>query len=197
MFQNRTVDKLQILSLQKNTVDLTSDTARESFLKLLHHHLLETTYPERKQLLDEIKHQLRPEGHAPRLTLNWDDVRELRDRYPFFEIGGHTREHIDLRKHHDEIASVEINGCADDVRRELGVLPQHFSFPYGRWCDETREIVRTSGWHSAVGISRDIRVDKTSDLFSIPRVEAPQSMTDFRFKTSGAYPGLLSIFGMV
>lgn len=193
LFQRRTADRLRISSLGHDAADLASPAARAAIRTILHRHLLEATCQQRKQLLQEVERQLMPEGTPPRLTLNWDDVRELRHRYPFFEIGGHTREHIDLRKHHDEVARSEIGGCADDLRRELGVPPCHFSFPYGRWCDETRQIVRASGWRSAVGSSVNTRVDKATDRFVIPRVEAPQSMTDLRFKTSGAYPGVLSM----
>ncbi len=196
LFQRRTSNRLQLPSLGIDVPDLASDVVRVEVLGILHRQLLEARYQERKQLLDELRHRLAPLGFAPRLTLNWDEVRELHRKYPFFEIGGHTRDHLDLRRHHDEVARAEVNGCAEDVRRELGFQPRHFSFPYGRWCDDTRQFVIASSWQSAVGISAKIRVDETSDRFTIPRIEAPQTMTDLRFKTSGAYPGVLSILGM-
>lgn len=194
--ERRTVDRLNMPSLGSDSVDLASDTARSAIYGMLHRHLLEGTYLERKSLLDEIQSQLKPIGQEPRLTLNWNEVRELVRRYPLIEIGGHTREHIDLRKHHNEVARSEIVGCAEDIRRELGVSPDHFSFPYGRWCDEARHFVRASDWQSAVGINTTVRVDSASDRYSIPRVEAPQTLADLRFKTSGAYPGVLAMFGL-
>ena len=196
MFQRRTADRLQIPSLGHGAADLASEAARGDIHAMLHHRLLEATQQERKQLLGEIECQLKPKGAVPRLTLNWDDVRELRHRYPFFEIGGHTREHIDIQKRRDEVARAEIEGCAEDLRRELGVLPRHFSYPYGRWCDETRQMVCESGWQSAVGNGVEIRADSASDRFAIARVEAPWTMSELRFKTSGAYPGALSMLGM-
>lgn len=196
MMQHRTVDKLHIPPLHRDVADLGNDVSRGEILKTLHRSLLETTYAERKQLLDEIRLQLKPSGKMPRLTLDWDDLRNLRSRYPLFEIGGHTRDHIDLRKHHGELAQREINGCAEDVLRELNVQPRHFSFPYGRWCDRTRLFVSETGWQSAVGINTKIRINQTNDRFSIPRVEAPRSMTELRFKTCGAYPGILSALGI-
>jgi peptidoglycan/xylan/chitin deacetylase (PgdA/CDA1 family) len=196
LLQRRTTDKLRMPSLGNQETYLTSDARRGAARKILHRCLLEATRQERRQLLTEIERQLLPEGRAPRLTMNWEDVRQLRRRYPFFEIGGHTREHIDLRTHRGEAARSEIDGCAEDVRRELGVEPRHFSFPYARWCAETRGIVCTSGWRSAVGSGDNIRVGQASDRFAIPRVEAPRTMTDLRFKTSGAYPGVLSMLGL-
>jgi peptidoglycan/xylan/chitin deacetylase (PgdA/CDA1 family) len=196
LLNSRTSDRLRLASLGVDADVLQPEATQLAVSSVLHRHLLEANYQERKRLLDEIAYQLAPDGAPPRLTLNWDEVRELRRRYPFFEIGGHTRDHLDLRKHHDSIANLEINGCAEDVQRELGTLPRHFSFPYGRWCDETKDLVKVGGWESAVGISTDVRADKSTDRFAIPRVEAPTTMTDLRFKTSGAYPGIFSLFGM-
>jgi len=195
-FRHRTSDSLQIPLLGIQTTNLRSEAARAVILKKIHAYLLEATYLRRKELLNEINRQLMPEGKVPRLTLNWDDVRALCRKYPFFEIGGHTRDHIDLQKHRGELAHAEIDGCSEDIWRELGVRPRHFSFPYGRWCDETRQIVHASNWQSAVGINIKTRVDNTIDKFSIPRVEAPRTMTDLRFKTSGAYPGFFSMLGL-
>ena len=196
VLRRRTVDKLRIASLASREIILTSETSRKAVRTMLHRLLLEGTNQERAQLLREIERQLKPKLHVPRLTLNWDDVRELRRRYPFFEIGGHTRDHIDLRTQRGEIARSEIRGCADDLRRELSMEPQHFSFPYGRWCPETREIVVASGWQSAVAAGSNVRIGKASDKFAMPRVDAPRIMTDFRFKTSGAYPGVFSMLGL-
>lgn len=196
LFKWRTRNRLRVSCLGPDAADLASAASRAAIRTTLHRHLLEATCRQRKQLLRDVERQLKPKNAAPRLTLNWEDVRELRRRYPFFEIGGHTREHIDLRKHHGDRARSEIDGCAEDLRRELGMTPLHFSFPYGRWCDESRRIVCVSGWQSAVGSNTSIRVDKLSDRFAIPRIEAPRSMTELRFKTSGAYPGALSLLGM-
>ena len=159
----------------------------------LHPRLLEAKYDARSRLLQVINEQLRPAGIPPRLTLSWDDVRALQHRYPFFEIGGHTRFHIDLRTHIGETARSQISDCAEDLWRELGVRPGHFSFPYSRWCQETRGIVRDMGWQSAVGMGDAVRITGQSERYAMPRVEAPRNMTLLRYRTSGAYPGSLSM----
>ena len=196
LFQWRTADRLRIPSPESREIDLGSAAGRGAARNFLHRRLLEATAPERRQLLTDIERQLLPQVPAPRLTLNWDEVRELHRRYPLFEVGGHTREHVDLRKHRGEAARAEIDGCAEDLRRELGAQARHFSFPYGRWCAETREIVCVSGWRSAAGSGDQVRIGKASDRFAMPRVEAPRTMTDLRFKTSGAYPGVFAMLGL-
>jgi peptidoglycan/xylan/chitin deacetylase (PgdA/CDA1 family) len=151
-----------------------SDTLR------LHPHLIEATHEQRMAALARFKCR----EPAPRLTMNWDEVRELVRRYPLFQIGGHTRDHIDLRRHRGEAARAEIAGCAEDIRRELGVRPQHFSFPYARGCADTRDMVIAAGWRSAVGMGEGRRIGAASDRYAMPRLQAPRGMLRLRFQLS-------------
>jgi peptidoglycan/xylan/chitin deacetylase (PgdA/CDA1 family) len=161
----------------------------------LHARLLEAGHDKRVALLAELERQLAPAAKPPRLTLDWDEARRLCRRYPLFEIGGHTRDHLDLTRHPGE-ARAQIDGCAADLRRELGVEPRHFSYPYERWCAQTRAAVVAGGWDSAVGMGTRLRIGPATDRYAMPRVEAPRSMTQLRFKTSGAYPGALAVLGL-
>lgn len=196
LFSCRTTNKLSIPLLGNITYDLSLPAKQLAARKLLHLHLLTMMNSERKDLLIEIQQQLLPKGRMPQLTLTWADVRELQSRYPLFDIGGHTREHVDLYTHGGDIAHREINGCAEDIQRELKNQPKHFSFPYGRSCTETRHMVAAGGWQSAVVTSVNQRIHKLTDQFAMPRVEAPRNMTDLRFKTSGSYPSIFSVFGL-
>jgi peptidoglycan/xylan/chitin deacetylase (PgdA/CDA1 family) len=195
LFQGRTRHRLRLWPQQNEKVDLSSEAASRNVQKQIHRRLLEATHEERDHLLLEMKSQLLPQRSPPRLTMNWDDARKLLRRYPFFEIGGHTRNHIDLLTHCGDVARAEVVGCADDIRRELGIDPQHFSFPYGRWCGETRDLVHDLGWRSAIGAGKNVRINAASDRFAIPRVDTTRTMTQLRFKSSGAYPGVLSLMG--
>ena len=193
MFQCRTRDELTLPEIGLPGTNLRTRRGRISARNTIHPRLLEAKYDARASLLQEIEEQLRPAGSPPRLTLSWDEVRALQRRYPFFEIGGHTRFHIDLRTHIGDTARSQISDCAEDLWRELGVRPGHFSFPYSRWCQETRGIVRDMGWQSAVGMGDAVRITGQSERYAMPRVEAPRNMTLLRFRTSGAYPGSLSM----
>jgi peptidoglycan/xylan/chitin deacetylase (PgdA/CDA1 family) len=195
LFLQRTANQLRIPSIGL-AADLNGHRQRAAARKLLHKRLLEATYAERHELLVEVEHQLRPTGPAPRLTMNWDELRELARRYPLFDIGGHSRGHTDLRAYRGEIARDEIAGCAEDLRRELKREPQHFSFPYGRWSEESRSLVRAAGWRSAMGDSNDFRIGLSTDRYVMARPDTPNSMTALRFRTSAAFPGVLSLLGM-
>lgn len=79
--------------------------------------------------------------------MTWDDVRGLRDAG--FEIGAHTRNHIDLGRVHGREAEVEIQGARDRLHDELGFRIDLFSYPYGRAeqiTDANRELVRKLGF---------------------------------------------------
>ena len=75
------------LDAEGRTFDLRNPRERRSAHRRLEVLLLESTWPERNDCLGRIEGQLRPEGTAPRMTLNWTEVRTLRDFSPGFEIG--------------------------------------------------------------------------------------------------------------
>jgi len=151
----------------------------------LHAQLIEARHEERLTALAGLAGLAGTKGseRLPRLTMNWDEARELVRRYPRFEIGGHTRDHIDLRRHGGEGARAEIAGCAEDIERELGVQPRHFSFPYARWSAETRGMVIGGGWRSAVGMGESVRIGARSDRFAMPRVHAPRYTLQLRLQS--------------
>ncbi len=79
--------------------------------------------------------------------MTWDDVRGLRDAG--FEIGAHTRNHVDLGRVHGREAEGEIQGSRERLQAELGVRVDLFSYPYGRpeqITDANRELVKTLGF---------------------------------------------------
>jgi peptidoglycan/xylan/chitin deacetylase (PgdA/CDA1 family) len=196
LLERRGTDRLALpcIGLDAN---LATPSARSVARARLHATLLEADSETRVRLLEELRAQLAPtEAPPPRLMMTWNEVRELCRRYPGIAIGGHTRDHIDLRTHRGATARRQIEACAQDLRRELGIMPEHFSFPYSRWCAETRDLVIACGWKSAVGVGEALRITAESDRFAMPRVEAPRAMPELGFKTSGAFPGALALLGL-
>lgn len=186
----RSKDRLSIDGSVSGEFDLRTRHGQFVARRLLHAELLEASFSERETLLHSVSEQLLPLRSPPRLTMNWDEVRRLRQEYPKFEIGVHTRDHSDLRGLSADDIETEIHGCIADVRRELGLIPAHFSFPYSRWSAQAREIVVNAGLQSAVADDEDVLITARSDPYFLPRVECPSSMTVLRYRTSGAYPPL-------
>ena len=150
----------------------------------------------RQALLGEIATQLRPSLPAPRLTMTWEEVNQLYQRYPNIAIGVHTRDHVDLTGCDMATLSEEIGGSVGDIRRELGGTPEHFSFPYGRSNAFARDAVRQALLRSAVVTEPARLVRAGADELALPRLGAPRGMSLFPLFTSGAYPDLsLALLG--
>jgi peptidoglycan/xylan/chitin deacetylase (PgdA/CDA1 family)/predicted phosphodiesterase len=170
-------------------------TVQRTYLAL--ERMLTVSSRERRQaLLSEIAIQLRPSQTPPRLTMTWEEVNRLYQRYPNVAIGAHTRDHVDLTGCDSATLREEIRGSVGDVRRELGGTPEHFSFPYGRSNAFARAAVQQALLRSAVVTEPARLVRAGADELALPRLGAPRGMSLFPHFTSGAYPDLsLALLG--
>ena len=184
-FRARSKDKLNI----NGSWDLSDPVAQHIVYRKLIKQLCKERSEQREAVLLNVKQQLEPLQVPPRLTLSWDDVRKLVKQYPNIEIGVHTASHLDLGVHCGETTK-ELNRSIARVENEIGYLPKHFSFPYGSWNQVAQRQVAEAGLHSAVVTTDDPVVRSGADRFALPRLSCPQSMTQLRFWTSGAYPDL-------
>ncbi len=101
--------------------------------------------------------------------MTWDEVRALRDQG--FEIGGHTRTHVNLGRIDHARAVSEIYGCREDLERELGEAPSLFSYPFGspgHITEDTRELVRKAGFDCCFSAESGVTVSG-SDPFRLKR----------------------------
>jgi peptidoglycan/xylan/chitin deacetylase (PgdA/CDA1 family) len=168
-----------------------SEVARRIYLDIAHR-LMVSSFEDRERLLGEVVEQLEPldRARAPRLTLTWEEVHHLQRIHPRFEIGVHTRNHVDLTSSSPEAVSNEISGSVEDLRRELGTTPLHFSFPFGRSNDRARTAAMEAKLRSAAVTEPASLASSGADVFGLSRLSAPDTMSLFPFYTSGAYPDL-------
>ena len=102
--------------------------------------------------------------------MNWDQVRSLHRRG--FDIGAHTRTHVDLGRVDESQAREEIVGARRELERQLTALVQLFAYPYGRrdnLTDSNREIVRDAGFRCCCSCFGGV-IAKGTDPFYLPRV---------------------------
>jgi peptidoglycan/xylan/chitin deacetylase (PgdA/CDA1 family) len=190
LFRSRTREELAFDQEPAGRFDLSDPEQERTAYRTACKILLEGDLDRRTRCFEEMDRRLGPESAGPRLTLSWDEVRDLVRLHPNFEIGAHSRNHLDLPRFEGELAEGEIAGSAEEIRRELGQRPAHFSFPYNRWSPESRERVRRNGYRSAVGSGTEYRITSKSDRYALPRLDSDLSLRRLDFVTSGAFPNL-------
>jgi peptidoglycan/xylan/chitin deacetylase (PgdA/CDA1 family) len=189
-FRSRTRDRLSLPPSASPPFDLRLPGPAAAAYRAAKEILLSSRLDERDAFLADVREQLEPAGSPPRLTMSWDEVRELRRAHPAFDIGAHGRDHLDLGALPVEAARLDFSECLSDLERELGARPVFFSFPYGRWREETKALARDLGFRCALGSGPDPLVTPAIDRYAIPRLDPDPSMARFAFMTGGAYPAL-------
>lgn len=177
MFRARTRDRIEIADEHFDLRDPSRE--REAYRLLCARLLVESPLP-REDQLRLVHDHLRPFAAPPRLTMNWDEVREIASMG--FEIGAHTAGHTDLRAHADR-ADHEVRASRDAITRHVGRPPIHFSFPYGRSCDASRRAVSGAGFATAVDDSPMTSITPAIDPLALPRAEGPRSLSMLRWLT--------------
>lgn len=79
--------------------------------------------------------------------MTWDEVRTL--HRSGFEVGAHTRTHVDLGKVCPEQAREEVLGARLELERQIGARVDSFAYPYGgrkHVTDANRDVVKTAGF---------------------------------------------------
>lgn len=192
-FRHRQRDTLTVDGIDR--FDLRDGVRREYALRAIGERLTRATRQERTLLLDDIRRRLGAPPCRERLTLDFDDVRKLKARYPDIEIGVHTADHLDLGDMDADGAIAEVVRSMDDLHDETGCRAEHFSFPYSRWNGETKARLGDIGLRTAM-TGRGVVPLMGLDPFDLRRLETPASMALFRYWTSGAHPSLTqAIFG--
>jgi peptidoglycan/xylan/chitin deacetylase (PgdA/CDA1 family) len=104
------------------------------------------------------------------LFMDWEQVIEL-DRSPLITIGAHTHRHLLLTKLSKSEVAAEVETSKEILERRLDHPIKHFSYPYGAFNEEVRQIVQDLGFVTAV-TTRSEKISKGDDLLAIPRIEA-------------------------
>ena len=102
--------------------------------------------------------------------MDWDQVRDLHRRG--FDVGAHTRSHVDLGAVAPMAARDEVIGARLQLEQELGARADLFAYPYGgrRHVTETcREIVKSAGFRCCCSAFGGINPVGT-DPFRLKRV---------------------------
>jgi peptidoglycan/xylan/chitin deacetylase (PgdA/CDA1 family) len=102
--------------------------------------------------------------------MTWDQVRSLHERG--FDLGAHTRTHVDLGVAGGSEANEEILGGRRELEDRLAAPVELFAYPYGRrgnLADANRRLVRGAGFRCCCSCFGGT-VARGSDPFHLQRV---------------------------
>lgn len=124
----------------------------------------------------------KPNDYLPsfngRSMLNWNEIREMQRLG--IEFGAHTCTHPDLTRIPPHLVKKEVCGSKAIIEDALGKAVSCFSYPYGRYNQQVRNIVRE---HFSCACSDKLGlINKRTDLYAFERVDAYYLRTDRLFK---------------
>jgi peptidoglycan/xylan/chitin deacetylase (PgdA/CDA1 family) len=118
--------------------------------------------------------------------MTWEQLKEVSEYG--IEIGNHTHTHRyflnmpeNIRYEHFE---QEIKKSQELIKKNLSITPQSFSYPFGEFDTEMKEIVKRLGFSNAAAQNSGV-MSSGSDPFMYPRfpmAEAYATLTEFKQK---------------
>ena len=98
--------------------------------------------------------------------MSWDQIRELKSSG--VTIGSQTKSHKHLPLISIEDAKQEIDKANVRIKKEIGLRPDLFAYPYGEYNSSVRELIIDRGFKAAFTQSSGA-LHSYSDKFSLPR----------------------------
>lgn len=119
-------------------------------------------------LLGKTNSWMTSEGHPKTQLMGWREVERL--RIDGFEVGSHSETHRDLIGLSLADAKREIDSSKRTLEDHLGVAVEFFAYPYGRYGDAVRQLVRDAGYRAACATAPGF-VTQDADSYQLCRVE--------------------------
>ena len=105
--------------------------------------------------------------------MSWDQIREIHQSNLGI-IGGHSFSHEYLAFATEDEIIKDINKSIEDYQRELNFNPEIFSYPFGEYSLEVKNIVKKLGYVMAFGQHSGV-IHQRSDIFELPRFPINES----------------------
>ena len=99
--------------------------------------------------------------------MTWDQIREI-SKEDFVEIGNHSHTHEYLVEEKNELIRSDIETSMSIFKKELGKNSDFFSYPFGEYSIEFKNIIKSLNFKYAFGQHSGV-MDETKDLFELPR----------------------------
>ena len=120
--------------------------------------------------------------------MNWNEIKNLRDSGVL--IGHHTVRHMHLVNQDDETIDGEIENASNSFKKNLGYVPNIFSYPYGEYSLKIKNLIKEKKFKAAFGQHSGVLFDGI-DIFELPRFGMNETYGNIdRFKFAANAHGL-------
>ena len=99
--------------------------------------------------------------------MSWAQIREIHES-GLGVIGHHSYSHDYMVGWDQDTLRKDMERASQDFMRELGSIPEYFSYPFGEYSLEFKELVKDMGFRLAFGQHSGV-VDSRKDRFELPR----------------------------
>ena len=99
--------------------------------------------------------------------MSWDQIREI-SKEDFVEIGNHSHSHEYLVDENINVIKNDIVNSIKIFKKELNKNSKFFSYPFGEYSLEFKELIRSLGFKYAFGQHSGV-IDESKDFFEFPR----------------------------
>ena len=99
--------------------------------------------------------------------MNWEEIKKI-SAESFVEIGNHSHTHEYLVDEDIKIIQKDIITSINLFKKNLGKNSEFFSYPFGEYSLEFKELIKTLGFKYALGQHSGV-IDDTKDLYELPR----------------------------
>lgn len=126
-------------------------------------------------------------GHYPdELFMRWNEVKEL--HRAGWEIGSHGVNHHNFKLIEKNECVMEFIQSKRQIEEKLNTPCHHFAYPFGKYAELTKQIVKLAGYHYATSV-RHGPLLASSDSYALPRINVDRNYTldDFKQVVQGKW----------
>jgi len=182
-FIRRTQNKIS-LNDTKSWHLTSSQTAMKAYEELREYFVNISSATIRLDTLKKLIAQLAPTDFPEYLLMNWEQIRELKEKYPFLEIGSHSHQHLNQRVLDNSQIEYEIDFSLERLSTELAYQPKFFSFPYSQISEVGIEILKQKKITAAAGnVNFHFSPNETRTLYIFKTSDSEISLEEFKSRS--------------
>ena len=99
--------------------------------------------------------------------MTWKQIKEI-SKEDFVEIGNHSHTHEYLADESKDLILADIEKSISIFKSKLGKNSDFFSYPFGEYSLEFKDIIKSLGFKYAFGQHSGV-IDETKDFYEFPR----------------------------